>query len=179
MTLPQVAASLLFVFATIGCGEKAGTAKGPSADPGDVEFSRRIVGTWETVPEPGDKLASDSVFRVDGTGYEFIRSLDHPNTPGILVTLKWSIEQGMISFETVESDNPQAVPIGVKLKSRIISLSDEFLEYELTEGYGDRGKPERKKARRKSDSVEKPVHKPVPLIQPMEKDWIPEGMQRK
>lgn len=179
MTLRQVATSLLFVFAIAGCGEKAGTAKAPSAGPGDAEFSRQIVGTWEMVPEPGDKLASDSVFRADGTGYEFIRSPEHPNTPGILVTLKWSIEQGMISFETVESDNPQAVPIGVKLKSRIISLSDELLEYELTEGYGDGGTPGRKKARRKSDSVEKPEHKPVPMIQPMEKGWIPEGMQRK
>jgi hypothetical protein len=102
----------------------------------DDELASRLVGTWKSGPEDSATHASTATYNPDGTGVEVVSFPDRPQDPAVEVTTKWRIEDGILHLNSIASTDPQRVPVGLSLKDRIVSITDDRFEYAGSDGYG-------------------------------------------
>lgn len=101
----------------------------------DAELARLLVGTWITNPDDKSQVVSTITYKSDGTGTESVRLRDQPESTSIVVTTRWSIKDDILSLKSVTSSDPQRIPVGIELKDRIISISENRFVFEAFEGY--------------------------------------------
>jgi hypothetical protein len=111
----------------------AGLATEPR--PSDSVLARRLVGIWVTDPAAQDQFEAVVTLKADGTGREVVYVRGQPEESGVVVTLRWNVRKGIVTYESVASTDADSVPVGMTLKDRIISLTANRFEYETLEGY--------------------------------------------
>jgi len=121
-----------------------------TAPPDDAEFKQRLVGTWVSDPADKGQFVSTVTYNADGTGTESVRMRDQPESTAVRVTIRWSINDGILTLKSVTSSDPQRIPPGLELKDRIISISEERFVFEAYEGYGDAKGKQEVKVRKKT-----------------------------
>ncbi len=102
----------------------------------DADIASRLVGTW--INDPSDKSEPESTvtYNSDGTGVEVIHLPGQSGSGTVRVTTRWSIKNQILTLKSTESSDPQKIPVGIELKDRIISISDEKFVFETYDGYG-------------------------------------------
>jgi hypothetical protein len=117
--------------------------------PDDAELTRRLVGTW--IPDPADKsdLVSTVTYNSDGTGIELVHLRDQPESAGVRITSRWSIKNGILTLQSVTSSDSRRIPVGLEVKDRIISISDDRFVFEAYESNGDSKGKQKAKVRKK------------------------------
>lgn len=115
----------------------------------DAELSRLLVGTWVPAQPEKHEVLSTATYNADGTGTEVLSLRKQPDVELVRVTTHWSITNGFLVLKSVGSSNPSKIPIGVELKDRIITLTDDRLVYEAYEGYGEKNGTREERIRKK------------------------------
>ena len=102
----------------------------------DAELTKKLLGTWVT--DPSDKISDPGTvtYHADGTGEDVIHVGKGTDVKIVRLTTRWSVKDGKLCLDCVTSSNHEIVPIGLKLKDIIISISNERLVLEAFEGYG-------------------------------------------
>jgi hypothetical protein len=121
-----------------------------TAPSGDAELKRRLVGTWVTDPADRGHFVSTVTYNADGTGSESVRMRDQPESTAVRLSTHWSIKDGILTLKSLTSSDPERIPIGLELKDRIISISEERFVFEAYEGYGDAKGKQEVKVRKKT-----------------------------
>ena len=76
---------------------------------------------------------------------------DQPESTSVRITTQWFIKDRILTLKSVTSSDPQRVPVGLELKDRIVSISEDRFVFEAYEGYGDTKGKQEVKVRRKRD----------------------------
>ena len=106
----------------------------------DAGLARQLQGTWIGGPENMPSIRSTTTYNADGTSEEVIRIGKEPDIKIVKITSRWSVDNGMLSLESIASSDPQMVPVGIKVKSTISSISESRLVVVAFEGYGSGSK---------------------------------------
>jgi hypothetical protein len=115
----------------------------------DVELARRLVGTWVNGPADKSPMLGSATYNFDGTGRVSMHSRDEPESTSIRLTTRWSIKGRILSLKCLKSSDPQRIPVGLELKDRIISISEDRFVFEPYKGYGDRKVKQEVRVRKK------------------------------
>ncbi len=110
--------------------------KTAAAQSDDADLTRRLLGTWTDDPTSKSPLASSVTYNADGTSTTSMHPRDQPESTGLQITARWSINDRVLFMKSVNSSDPQKLPAGLELKDRIISISDDRFVFEAFEGYG-------------------------------------------
>ena len=102
----------------------------------DAELSKRLQGSWVTDPAEKSSSTTKATYRADGTGEDVVRIGKGPDAAIVRLTTRWSVKDGKLCLESIASSHPQIIPIGLKLKDIIVSISDDRLVLEAFQGYG-------------------------------------------
>ena len=102
----------------------------------DEQLASRLVGTWRTSPGDTSGYVSTATYNADGTGIEVVSFPVQHGENDVELTTRWSIENSILHMNSIASSDPKRIPVGLELKDRILSITDEKYEYEGFEGYG-------------------------------------------
>jgi hypothetical protein len=116
----------------------------------DAELSRRLIGTWVTDPADKGQFVSTATYNADGTGTESVRLRDQSESSSVRLTTRWFIKEGILTLKSMTSSDPQRIPVGLELKDRVISISEDRFVFEADEGYGDSKGKQGVKVRKKT-----------------------------
>lgn len=115
----------------------------------DADLTRRLVGTWIDAPASKAPLVSTVTYNADGSSTASIWERGQPESTGVQITVHWSIKDSILSLKSVTSSDPKRVPVGVELKDRIVSISEDRFVFETFEGYGENNGKQDTKIRKK------------------------------
>jgi hypothetical protein len=102
----------------------------------DEEISHRLLGVWVTDPAADSPFVTTVTYRKDGTGTEIVSPRSEKESSGVRVVTAWTVRDGILTIKSTGSSDPARIPVGVELKDRIISLSEESFTFEAADGYG-------------------------------------------
>jgi hypothetical protein len=102
--------------------------------PDDANLTRILVGTWITDPAAKTPDIGTSTYNADGTGSEALQKAD-----GTIfrVNTHWSIKKGILSLKSDTWTDKERSAIDFDVKDLIVIISEDRLEYEAFEGYGE------------------------------------------
>ncbi len=103
----------------------------------DADLTQRLLGTWIDDPASKAPLVSTVTYNADGNSIASMWERGQPESTGVQITVRWSIKDGIFSLKSVTSSDPNRVPVGLELKDRIVSISEDRFVFEALEGYGD------------------------------------------
>jgi len=102
----------------------------------DAELGRQLLGTWVTEPTEKNSDRTTATYHANGTGEEEVHIGKGADVKIIRLTTRWSVIDGKLCLDSVTSSNPKMIPVGLKLKDIIVSISNDRLVLEAFEGYG-------------------------------------------
>jgi hypothetical protein len=107
----------------------------PKLGKSDAELAKLMLGSWTPDPKARPEIDAITTYRADGTVTENVWTRGQQPSTGLKAKAGWSVKNGCILFRIIESNDPN-MPVGLELKQRILSLTDDRLDYELMDGYG-------------------------------------------
>jgi len=76
----------------------------------------------------------------------------------VWVTTAWNLRDGILTIKSTASSDPAKIPVGVELKDRIVSISEESFTFERYDGYGQtNGKRETRVRKKESTQAPEPT----------------------
>jgi len=116
----------------------------------DASLTRNLVGSWQTDPAEGTSYSSVATYKADGSALELIWKTDEIEGSRMRVTSQWSISDGVLVLRCVDSSDPSLIPIGLEIRDRIISMTDDRLVFEALDRQGQSDGQRHTKLRKKS-----------------------------
>jgi hypothetical protein len=125
------------------------TAGAASLPLDDKEIAKRLVGTWVDEPSEQRPFVSTVTYKADGTGTELVHLREQAEATGVRVTTRWSVTNSILCIRSIATTDPKRIPVGVELKDRVISISEDKFVFEALEGYGESNGKRTAKVRKK------------------------------
>jgi hypothetical protein len=120
--------TLFLLTAMTVCAEQSGIK--------DAELKKQLLGTWVTATDDKVSDSTTSTYYADGTGEEVVHVGKGADMRIVRLTTRWSVRDGKLCLDSVTSSNRTIVPVGLRLKDIIVSVSNDRLVLEAFEGYG-------------------------------------------
>lgn len=122
----HVAASLLLLAFTAGCGLPLST---PAPTLSDPEISKLLVGKWNE-PIRGKEFVHE--FGQDGS-YKGAAAPGPDGTSSMSFAGTWSVSGGVLIY-TIQSSQPPTYDPGTQIKDRVVSLTETEFRYADADG---------------------------------------------